>query len=280
MRFPLWIAAPIGLGITLMSTFAPDSIPPAYHVYGFYLGLLLVVFGVAGGGWQLWKNRIAKAPEQPRIPIKEFINQAEKSGWNLQTLEILDLGRAVRQAATDGILRLWGRQNINWVSSLRELQPLQEIPKEHWLKYELIMLDAMNAKQNADTKTHSYDLGAGGERGAFIDIHIDAKTAIPWLKRGAQEHKKAIRDQPDLYQECETSAHLEARCLMTDRPYYDKALAALDAAHRACFEHPDRPLLGMSHGPFSGVNVALGIVADLERQVAELRGELDKTNGR
>lgn len=51
---------------------------------------------------------------------------------------------------------------------------------------------------------------------------------------------------------------------MSGRPYYDRASAALDAAYKACFNHPDRPLLGMSHGPFSGVNEVLGIVAELE----------------
>lgn len=48
------------------------------------------------------------------------------------------------------------------------------------------------------------------------------------------------------------------------RPYYDKALKALKTAREACFKHPDRDLLGMSHGPFSGVNEALGIVSQLE----------------
>ncbi len=40
-----------------------------------------------------------------------------------------------------------------------------------------------------------------------------------------------------------------------------KARDALDAAHKACFNHPDRGPIGMSHGPFSGVNFALGVLA-------------------
>lgn len=51
---------------------------------------------------------------------------------------------------------------------------------------------------------------------------------------------------------------------LVKRPAYSAALNALESAHKACFDHPDRPLIGMSHGPFSGVNVALGIVAELE----------------
>jgi hypothetical protein len=44
--------------------------------------------------------------------------------------------------------------------------------------------------------------------------------------------------------------------MKTGRPQYDKAWEALKDAHAACFNHPDRGPIGMSHGPFSGVNVA------------------------
>jgi hypothetical protein len=60
----------------------------------------------------------------------------------------------------------------------------------------------------------------------------------------------------------------------TGRPYYDRAFAALEAAHKACFDHPERDILGMSHGPFSGVNEALGIVAELEDENERLRAAL------
>ncbi len=61
---------------------------------------------------------------------------------------------------------------------------------------------------------------------------------------------------------------------MTERPYYERAHAALEAAHKACFDHPDRDVLGMSHGPFSGVNEVLGIVLLLERENQMLRAAL------
>lgn len=51
---------------------------------------------------------------------------------------------------------------------------------------------------------------------------------------------------------------------MSSGPYYDRALKALQAAHDACFNAPGRDVLGMTHGPFSGVNEVLGIVAELE----------------
>lgn len=60
------------------------------------------------------------------------------------------------------------------------------------------------------------------------------------------------------------------------RPLYTEALAALQAAHDACFNHPGRDVLGMSHGPFSGVNVALGIVARLEEENLSLKRRIER----
>ena len=58
---------------------------------------------------------------------------------------------------------------------------------------------------------------------------------------------------------------------MVDSPNYAKALEALQAAHDACFRDKSRDVLGMSHGPFSGVNVALGIIVRLEAENKRLR---------
>ena len=58
-----------------------------------------------------------------------------------------------------------------------------------------------------------------------------------------------------------------------NRPFYDKALAALEDAHAACYEkHTD--VLGMSSGPFSGVNEALGIIASLEEENQKMKHAL------
>lgn len=53
---------------------------------------------------------------------------------------------------------------------------------------------------------------------------------------------------------------------VADSPLYSKALNALRTAHEACFRSADRDVLGMSKGPFSGVNLALGIIKNLEKE--------------
>ena len=57
---------------------------------------------------------------------------------------------------------------------------------------------------------------------------------------------------------------------------YEEASEALQEAHNACFKHTERDVLGMSHGPFSGVNKALGIISQLESENKELRAERDE----
>lgn len=53
---------------------------------------------------------------------------------------------------------------------------------------------------------------------------------------------------------------------VANSPLYSKALNSLRTAHEACFRSADRDVLGMSKGPFSGVNLALGIIKNLEEK--------------
>ncbi len=65
---------------------------------------------------------------------------------------------------------------------------------------------------------------------------------------------------------------------MSNRPYYTQALKALTDAHSACHQawasDPKQNPVGMSHGPFSGVNKALGIVDALEQENRRLKALL------
>ena len=64
---------------------------------------------------------------------------------------------------------------------------------------------------------------------------------------------------------------------MEHKSAYLKAKEALDEAYLACYNHKERDVLGMSHGPFSGVNVALSIIKQLEDENTRLRKLLDET---
>lgn len=59
------------------------------------------------------------------------------------------------------------------------------------------------------------------------------------------------------------------------QPRVEVARQALYAAHEACRRANDDvgDVIGLSHGPFSGVNVALGMLATLEAENTKLRLE-------
>jgi hypothetical protein len=61
--------------------------------------------------------------------------------------------------------------------------------------------------------------------------------------------------------------------------YYDRALKALQDAHDVCFEKHDS-VLGMSFGPFSGINETLGIVKCLEQEVNILEKKILELSGK
>ena len=62
-------------------------------------------------------------------------------------------------------------------------------------------------------------------------------------------------------------------------PLKTQALALLQDAHYACFNHPGRDILGMSHGPFSGVNRVIEIIGVLERENQRLKMKLSDQMG-
>lgn len=59
-------------------------------------------------------------------------------------------------------------------------------------------------------------------------------------------------------------------------PVFCAVREALDKAHTACFKHPARDVLGMSSGPFSGVNYTLGAVMSLEASLTLAQEECER----
>lgn len=57
-------------------------------------------------------------------------------------------------------------------------------------------------------------------------------------------------------------------------PIHKAVREALSAAHDALYKDKTRDVLGMSNGPFSGVNYTLGAVMEMESRIAELEKRL------
>lgn len=105
------------------------------------------------------------------------------------------------------------------------------------------------------------------------DVHdAEASSAFDMFNQARLAARAALSAPPQrisdtiLASELVTAAADNGDLNVADSPLYSKALNALRTAHEACFRSADRDVLGMSKGPFSGVNLALGIIKNLEKE--------------
>jgi hypothetical protein len=107
---------------------------------------------------------------------------------------------------------------------------------------------------------------------------------------GAEKVADAFEDIADRAADALASLSLQLAAMKEERPWnkaserandkqgpvFCAVREALDKAHTACFKHPDRDVLGMSSGPFSGVNYALGAVMNLEASLTAAQEENER----
>jgi hypothetical protein len=127
-----------------------------------------------------------------RIPFADFIEAAVGSyGWQINdgSCDILDLGNGLRQAAVDRDVTLYGRSGCRHMPpQYWDNYPLQPIPPEHLCSHWIDIASALH-DENFETKkmyaAGSPDHGAVG----YVDLWIDRKAGLAWLKRQGPEWK-------------------------------------------------------------------------------------------
>lgn len=132
-----------------------------------------------------------------RIPLTSFLNDARKSGWDIDgqtSLHLLDLTKALRQTALDGNLPFWGKLNGGWDESTIRHQPLDRIPLEHWRDFEIDGTCWLSAKDNFDVKTYAQKHKDWGKRESYSDLHIDGPASVSWLKAHPAPPPTPLRD--------------------------------------------------------------------------------------
>ncbi|MGH6697474.1 MAG: hypothetical protein ACRER3_10090 [Pseudomonas fluorescens] len=53
-KLPKWIGFPASAGVGLIGVFAPDAFPEWASIYSFWLGVVLLAFGIAGSAWHFY----------------------------------------------------------------------------------------------------------------------------------------------------------------------------------------------------------------------------------
>lgn len=156
-----------------------------------------VLFFVAGVLiWREIENEIRLSHVVDYMPACDLIPFARKWGWNFQgnSLDILDLEKAMQQSGLDGSLTIYGRTGQRQFPEM--YGPLNKIPPEHWATFDLNSLAMLMSDENADVASRNLSLDQRG----FFDLHVDRKHALWWLRhvapreRGKRAKAEAERD--------------------------------------------------------------------------------------
>jgi hypothetical protein len=135
-----------------------------------------------------------RAPQLPRRkPLLQFVKTAiEQLGINKESLELLTMAQALRQAGSDGAIGFFGHDLPNGLGTLtREFvarnQLFVEIPREFFNDGRIDFLEFTRGDDNLNTTI--YPLSG---RKIFINIQLNPEQARIWLKREAKDIMRAI----------------------------------------------------------------------------------------
>jgi hypothetical protein len=176
--------------------------------YGFSLfalgakAIIDLVRGSAGLPDEPWDMRRPVGPYRPRrrlfgarpkrIPLADFIETAVGSfGWRINeaSCDILDLGNGLRQAAVDREVTLYGRSGCRHMPpQYWDNYPLQPIPPEHLCSHWIDIASALHDENFETKKMYAAGCDDHGAVG-YVDLWIDRKQALAWLRREGREWK-------------------------------------------------------------------------------------------
>ena len=203
--------------LSVYDTFISQFIPPEWHQWfpKAWEVLALVWPDISLLGWTVvllalllgitieYANRIQKdkktgvaealgSPGSERIPFIDLLREAEKRGLNFlgDNPTILNLCKELRQAASDGTLKCWGRDH-------RMNDPLVAIPAGHWRNFGIDWSAAVVlGPPSGDIKgfaDNNFFVGtrAIDHKKAYFDLHVDSGKALqivdlmPWRNQTA-----------------------------------------------------------------------------------------------
>jgi hypothetical protein len=141
----------------------------------------------------IWPHSLA--PSIDRMPFTELLSVAASLGWDFSgdSLHLLDLQEAVRQAGADGTLSVWGKLARFSSENLLRMEPFEKIPSDHWKEHHVHLFAARNA-DNFSVYSWSPAAKPFGTRG-YVDLHIESTQAMSWLRRDAAQFKGKTKSQ-------------------------------------------------------------------------------------
>ena len=201
--FVSWEMLMVGLGLKFPT--APSPIPELL-ILGGIVGLLvwLASFKPVRDRFGFRFKFVLKQPW--RISLRDFFDIASWNGWVLHgddSGHVYDLANGLQQAGLDGRVKFWGRKESRF-GFFTEDEPLDEIPATFWRSNKIDSFSCLVhsadgpaieiTKDNRQTKT-KHTFSDDRQTQAYIDIYLERKNAVKWLKNEASAFKGNAMDR-------------------------------------------------------------------------------------
>lgn len=150
-------------------------------------------------------------PKKP-IPLLDVFKLANNKGWNLlkgNSLDIIDLIDALREAGSRGDLIFCGRENISEYGDLTRNHPKTDIPPDYWKNFNIawggafqIMNGEIRGFSDNNFNLQSQKFGKI-EGSIFKDLHVISPNINKWLKNAKNDYqgRRAIQSEANKKQQ-------------------------------------------------------------------------------
>lgn len=147
--------------------------------------------------WSGQRARLAEFEEENKeVPLVTMLEMATSLGWSFGDggVQLLDFKKALRESAIAGDLKVRGRPFDNQFGEWFAYdEPLQEIPADHWLSYELSATSLMESHlepvqtQSDNRETFTQSTSPPSKKG-YVDLQIGGQLER-WLQNDGKRYQ-------------------------------------------------------------------------------------------
>lgn len=150
--------------------------------------------------WPKIEELVWSISKPPRTPLTELLREAEKHGVSFtgNNLDLLELAKGLRQAASDGVIEIYGRYTRHKSDELNRNEPLVLVRKEHWATFQidantLRRIEVGNQERGRaldNRQITTYNPSQSDWRhGSYFDLYTKTVSARRWLRRNVHKIK-------------------------------------------------------------------------------------------
>jgi hypothetical protein len=162
-------------------------------VVPWYWTIIPLAIGFLTMGFYLWiapndiMEFLYRFRRKDLVPLVELKAMASKRGWNLGSLHVLDLIRALTEAGVRGHLRFYGRYTEDTTTLMND-RPRRYVALKDWENLRVSPNGIMDYDCQDNSITQLSKFSPHGDR-VYSDVHVARKGLRRWFRKHAREFR-------------------------------------------------------------------------------------------